>query len=151
VEKRAKDRQELITTLGIFVMSSVLLWVIYGILAGIFQGICLWPWPLVAMFGMGIAAFVMLLEYYGEHGGGAARVEAEVQREIERVRASSPASLILEAEKRKNEDLDADAAPTDDADLTGRRVRLTDDGELTDSFIRTLEEQDRARRKRGQQ
>lgn len=151
VEKRAKDRQELITTLGVFVMSSVLLWVIYGILAGTFHGICLWPWPLVAMFGMGIAAFVMLLEYYGEHGGGAARVEAEVQREIERVRASSPESLILEAEKRKNVDPDAIAAPTDDADLTGRRVRLTDDGELTDSFIRTLEEQDRVRRKRDRQ
>jgi len=56
------------------------------------------------------------ISYYNDYGGGRDKREEMIQREIERERSR----LSGETSKVKNDE---------------RRVRLTEDGELTDSFI----------------
>ncbi|MFC1959620.1 protein kinase [Chloroflexota bacterium] len=137
IEARIEARRELFTHLGIFVMVMALLWVIWLLTTGVGG----FPWPLIVMFGWGIGIVAHIFEYYNTHGGGADRREAEIQRELDRARERGQLSATTVAdldgvylEKQKNED------------LADRRVRLTDDGEFTDSFVDDLEYSEKDKR-----
>jgi serine/threonine protein kinase len=79
-------------------------------------------------WGIGIVAHFM--DYNSKYGAGRDRREAMVEAELERER-----SRIL-GRKAKNDDLFDEAAD---------RIRLTEDGELSDSFVDELEEKKRKR------
>ncbi len=87
-------------------------------------------WPLLFFWGIGMVGHFM--DYYNKYGAGRNRREAEIQREIDRERERRYAG------KLKNEDLHSDLnnalSDTDEY----RRVRLTGDGELTESFIEEI-------------
>jgi hypothetical protein len=95
VEEKFKARSDMYTTFGIFVLVSIMLWAIWGLTS--FGG---FPWPFIPMMGFVIAAWAMISDYYSKYGGGHARRERMVQREIERERER----LGLDV-KQKNEDL----------------------------------------------
>lgn len=103
VEKRFKKRQEFITHSIAFVLGNIMVWTIYGVVGGGF------PWPIFVTVGWGIGLVGHALDYIMQHGSGARRREAEVQREVERELGHS---LTYEKPKR---------AP---------HLRLTDDGEI---------------------
>lgn len=125
IEKRIEERQGVVIHLVVFGMVMLLLWFIWALTGGGF------PWPLIVMFGWGIGIVAHLIDYYNKYGGGADRREAEIQRELDRARERGELSATdlddLYRDKRKNED------------LADRHVRLTDDGELTDSFVEDME------------
>lgn len=95
--------------------------------------------PIVAFF-WGIGMFAHIADYWNKYGPGRDSRERAVQREVERERARRMGYDV--SRKRKNETLfedDEDEAP---------RVRLTRDGELTDSTLRDLTDDEIERRKR---
>jgi serine/threonine protein kinase len=130
IEKKFKDRQELRVHFVIYLMVNLMLWGIWALTT--FMG---FPWPLIVMAGWGIGMVAHVMEYNHKHGRGAARREQEIQRELERARLRGELSAAepIEAypDKLKNEDVGE------------RRVRLTDDGEFTDSFVDDLDDLDR--------
>ncbi len=135
VEKRIKARQELIAHAAVYIMVNALLWVIWLLASGGED----FAWPLIVMFGWGIGMVAHLIDYNQQYGRGAQNKEREIQRELARARERGelpPLSQVEEPGKRKNED------------LAGRRVRLTDDGELTDSFIEAMDEVEKPKRGR---
>jgi hypothetical protein len=79
-----------------------------------------WSW-LTLLWGIGVIS--QIGEYYNKFGPGYRRYQRTLEREIERERR-----LLYgeNASKRKNEDVVYDDGPP---------IRLTGDGELTDSFI----------------
>ena len=103
VEKRFKERQELITHVLAFVMGNLMVWTIYGVVGGGF------PWPIFVTVGWLFGIVGHSFYYMSKYGSWAQRREAEVQREIERERERS---LAYEKPKRDP------------------RMRLTDDGEI---------------------
>ncbi len=130
VEERIKARNELITHLVIYIATNGFLWVVYGLLAGL-GGICAFPWVLIVMFGWGIGVVANLLEYYNKHGAGALRREQEIAQALEQARRRGQLAGVDESfviDKLKNEDLD------------DRRVRLTDDGEFSESFVQEIDD-----------
>ncbi len=126
VRKRLKARREFVGNLTSYILVNgglVLLWMFTG--AGFF-------WPMFPIFFWGIGVFMQGAGYYSKYGPGAknnsAYIEAEVQRELAEVRGSS----TLEKPKEKNRT----AIPARLIEQEQqRRVRLTEDGELTDSFV----------------
>jgi hypothetical protein len=82
------------------------------------------PWPIFPMFGFALAMGSKLAEYHQKYGGGYEARQRMIQAEIERERSRQ---MDEYAGKLKNEDA-----------LPG--IRLTGDGELTDSFIQELED-----------
>jgi hypothetical protein len=130
VEKKLKDRGEMFMIMSIFAFSAVFLWIIWALTD--FGG---FPWPIFPTLGLFIPSFVIIYSYYQKHGGGRERREDLVRREIERERER----LGLSSVKRKHDD-DYD----DD-----RHVRLTGDGEFTDSFVRDVDTESRRGRSRG--
>ena len=115
VEKRLEERRDFFGHLTAYVMVNLMLWTIWALTGGGH------PWPIYPMFGWGIGITIHFITYYTEHGAGRERREQFIQREIDRERAK------LYGEKPKRDDM-GDAAP----------VRLTGDGELTDSFMDEL-------------
>ncbi len=89
-------------------------------------------WPVLIFWGMGM--FAHFADYYEKYGAGRKRREAEIQREIERERERRYAGKV------KNEEL----VETDTDEY--RRVRLTGDGELTDSFVEEINQPKQKRR-----
>lgn len=137
-----KKRIEFFEHLGVYTMINLMLWVIY--LSTVFRdseefeeffeefiefevGEIPFPFPLAVMFFWGIGLVSNALEVFG-----AARRERAIERELERERA------VLDSEKPKR----ARAAESDPP----RSIRLTQDGELTDSMIADLERDGDARR-----
>lgn len=90
------------------------------------------PWPLIIFFGWGIGMFAHFMEYYNNYGAGRDRKEALIQREIERERER----LNRMSEKPKN--------TYDDA---VDQIRLTGDGELTDSFVEEWDAENKRKRR----
>jgi len=110
IEKRMEERIGFYTHLAIYLCVNLGLWAIW--LSG--GGGFLWPIFVTFFWGIGMAADT--ISYYNDYGGGRDKREEMIQREIERERSR----LSGETSKVKNDE---------------RRVRLTEDGELTDSFI----------------
>jgi hypothetical protein len=131
-EAPIKKRVEFFEHLGVYIMINLMLWVIYlSIAFRNFEeseiGGIPFPFPLVVMFFWGIGVVSNALEVFGT-----ARRERAIERELERERA------LLDSEKPKR----ARAAESD----APQSIRLTQDGELTDSMIADLNRDDDARR-----
>lgn len=103
IEKKYKERAGVIAHAIPYILVNSVLWLIYFSSGGGF------PWPIFSTFFWGIGMAVHFFSYYNKYGGGAARFEQEIQREVERERERS-----FMYEKPKND------VP----------MRLTDDGEL---------------------
>ena len=121
VEAKYEERNALLIHLASYAGVNVLLWIIWLSSSGGF------PWPLFVSMGWGIGLFAHLLDYYSKHGGGAqkreARIDEEVRRHLERFEAR-------ESEIYDDEAMEGAAVYGLD-DVEPRRLRLTDDGELT--------------------
>jgi serine/threonine protein kinase len=128
VAKRMKARQEFIGNLSSYItVNGILLAIWFFTGAGFF-----WPFFPLFFWGLGIARHAS--EYYSKYGPGANKVEAlfeeEVRREMERGGSLSKAKVDDKAKQG------AERLSLDDLGGSGDGVRLNDEGELTDSFIR---------------
>ncbi len=124
VIKRMKERQEFVGHLATYLMVNgglIGLWFFTG--ASFF-----WPFFPIFFWGMGLVA--QGVEYYNKYGPGAAKmdnlIEEEVNRELGR---------LTYAETRIDKSKNADNRLSTDYSDAPVNVRLTEDGELTDSFI----------------
>lgn len=93
------------------------------------------PWAIYPTFGLGIGIFATWMDYRNKYGVGRDYHEARLQREIERERERLSGAM---PRKAKNED--ADLFYDEGAASPG--VRLTADGEFTQSFIEELDDAD---------
>ncbi|MBN2472079.1 MAG: protein kinase [Anaerolineae bacterium] len=129
IEKRLKEQQEFRTHVVIYIMVNLLLWFIWLASGAGF------PWPFFPTLGWGIGIVAHYMEYHHKYGRGAERRERLIQEELERARLSG--RIPYESDKRKNEDL---------IGLDDQRLRLADDGELSDSFIEQVMDEDKPKR-----
>ncbi len=111
VERRLKARQEFYGHLISWVTVIAFLWIIWAFTGGGHL------WPLYPMFGWGIGIGFHWLDYYQNHGGGRERREAMIDREVARERQR----------KAKNEEV-----------FSPGSVRLSQDGEFTESYVEDL-------------
>ncbi|MEM9951289.1 MAG: protein kinase [Chloroflexota bacterium] len=119
VIKKMKERQEFVGHLASYIGVNgmlVAIWFFTG--AGFF-------WPFFPLFFWGIAIVTQGIEYYNKYGPGAAKFEAKVQEELGNLTYGDSTQKV----KKRDERLSVDFA---DNNLD---IRLTEDGELTDSFI----------------
>jgi serine/threonine protein kinase len=131
VQKRLKERDEFISHLAIYIIVNIMMWAFFFVITESFPF-----WMFFMTGGWGIGIFIHGYEYYTKYGAGATRRNREIQAEVERELGSRPA-------KRKH-DLELEIEP--DALNTQLGVRLTEDGELTDSFVA---ERHNAQKRRG--
>ena len=123
IEERIKKRQEELQGVLIHLFFFVAInWWLFGFgdwLGQVAQGNINFPHLVTFFWGIGMISHIG--SYWFEHGPGRARRERQIERELQREmkRQSSV--------KAKHEDL-----PYDNND---RHIRLTGDGEFTDSFI----------------
>lgn len=121
VEKRIEARTEYRMAMLVLSLVIAMLWTIWLLTPGTF------PWPIFPTFGIGIAIAGASLDYYNKHGEGARRREEMIQREMELER-----ERLYGGQKLKNDDLW-------DRSLLDGSLRLSGDGELTESFIDELD------------
>jgi len=122
VEKPFKARAEFFEHAAVYILINVMLWMIYLFGSGVpdvGEFITAVPWPAFVTFGWGIGLVVNFVEMLTVTGR-----ERAIQRAVERAYLEKP----------KN-----DFSGDDDSQRSrrgrARRVRLTGDGELTDSMI----------------
>ncbi len=127
VEKKLEERQGLMIHFAAYFIVNLMLWAIF--LANRDPGA--FPWPLFPTAGWGIGMFSHFMDYWMKYGPGADRREALIAREIEReIERSQLGDKLKNTDKPKNDVWDSPP------------VRLTEDGELTDSFIQERDERD---------
>lgn len=126
VEKRIEERNGLFTHFTAYVMVNLMMWGIWLFSGGGF------PWPMFVTGGWGIGMVAHYMDYRSKYGVGRIRREEMVQREIERERERLYGSSQAKA---KNDMFYED-------DLPAGHVRLTGDGEFTDSYIEELRDDD---------
>lgn len=157
VEKKLHARREWYQHIVVYMVINTGLWFLYLNSSGafdVFSGTPLseislgFPWPIFPTVFWGMGVVMQYIEYYFKHGPGAEKREEEIEAEISR---QMRISQIREAERRKgnyNPDEDtADYEVFDIDNIEARKVRLNEDGELTDSFIQESDRnQRRARR-----
>jgi hypothetical protein len=124
VEQRYKERLGLIINLVAYTLCNLLFWGMWlflapssavAIVGDTVQPMPVdlgFPWPIFVTLGWGIGVVAHLLTYYYRHGGGAAKREQAIEREIEQELARRQDAGYME--KPKNDE----------------RMRLTEDGEL---------------------
>jgi serine/threonine protein kinase len=122
VRKRRDSLRDIGTQLFFFLLINFAIFDAENWLGEIFEGHIVSP-PIVLWFtfifwGFGIIG--QLIDYYNKYGPGRERRERLIQREVEREREK------VYGDKLKN-------------DMTAIPMRLTEDGELTDSFIEDIE------------
>ncbi len=114
-EKKLQARTELrIHTLAFLVFNPMLVAIWWMVTGGDFS----FPWFLIPLMGWSIGLFAHYMQYSTKYGRGREKREEFIAREMERERARMYAT-----EKPKNDFGDA------------RGLRLTEDGELSESFI----------------
>lgn len=128
-EKRVKERQEELQGVVIHLL------IFLAVNTFIFH----WNVWIVTFF-WGIGLFAHLSDYYNKYGPGRNQQEKAIQREIERERERLYGGERYEKAKR---DLSDDRPSAHD---DAPRVRLTEDGEFTDSFIDDLEQEERRKK-----
>jgi hypothetical protein len=136
VEKKMEERAGFLVHFAIYLVVNAM--IVFG---GMFDG-DFSPWLFAPAFFWGIGVFAHFMGYYNEFGPGRARREASIQREIEFERSR------MSARKAKNDELfydDANALDADYQESASRRIRLTEDGELTDSYVDELDSRKRKR------
>lgn len=124
-EKKLQARTELRTHALAFLFFNPMIFVIWLMVNGGFSG---FPWFLIVLMGWSIGLVAHYIEYSTKYGRGRESREAFIAREMERERARLYAS-----EKPKN-------------DFVGRDLRLTEDGELSESFVHENDVYDEQRR-----
>ena len=120
IEKKHKQRAELQIHAMAFLAANLGIWIFWAILNITF------PFPLIITLGWGIGLLAHYAEYSGKYGKAYEKREALIAREIEKERARS---YDITPEKAKNDFYDGN-------------IILTEDGELSDSIIQELEEND---------
>jgi hypothetical protein len=128
VAKRMKARQEFIGNLTSYLtVNAILLAIWFFTGAGFF-----WPFFPIFFWGLGLARHAS--DYYSKYGPGANKIEAQFEEEVRReMQRGSSLSKAKVDEKAKH---GAERLSLEDLDDIGDGVRLNDEGELTDSFIR---------------
>lgn len=114
-EKKLQARTELRIHALAYLAFNPMLFVIWLMINGGFSG---FPWFLIPLMGWSIGLFGHYLEYATKYGRAREKREEFIAREMERERAR-----VYASEKPKN----------DFGDVRG--LRLTEDGELSESFI----------------
>jgi len=120
IEKRYEERQGLIIHAVIFVMVNIAMWLVW------YYAQVDFPFPIIITMGWGSGMLAHFLTYYYKFGGGAAKRDEAIEREIERYRERTGYY-----EKPKNE----------------RRVELTEDGEIEEIYEDEVPESGRRRRR----
>jgi serine/threonine protein kinase len=128
VKKRMEERNSWLSHLAAYIIANCMLWAFFLITTDSFP-----VWMIFVTGGWGIGVVSHSMEYYTKYGGGAERREAEIQREVER---ELELSGVKSKNKEKRSGLSLDDLDTQDSPS----VRLTDEGELTDSFVEETEE-----------
>lgn len=128
VQKKLKARSEFLQHLAVYLSINLMLWIIWVAARGGF------PWPIFVSLPWGIGIMSQYIDYYYKHGRGADQGEAEVASEITR------RMRISRRDKGKRGQFDYDSEEVLDIDdIAERRVRLNDDGELSDSFVQEID------------
>jgi len=134
-EKPFIKRREFFSHLAVYSLIVPMLWIIWlSVVRFLGDGPWEFPWPLLVMFGWGIGVVSQGYELFTTN-----RDESVLEREMEREREILYGDI---SRKRKNEDLSLDDFATRDPD-----IRLNEDGELTDSTIRGLTDDERRARR----
>ncbi|MDX2079072.1 MAG: protein kinase [bacterium] len=131
IEKKLEERQGLIIHGASFVLVNTMLFMIW-LFSSIGNSEFGFPWFIFPLFGWGIGMFAHFMEYNDQYGRGRDKREALIAREMERERSRL---YGMDSEKSKNDFVD------------NRGIRLTEDGELSESFIQELEEDDYSSRR----
>lgn len=117
VIKRMEERQGLLAHAAAYIIINLIMWGIWLSSGGGF------PWPIFITGGWGIGMFAHINDYWSNYGGGVARREEQIQREIERERERLG---LHYDEKPKHDDYEIGSDgelfyDEDDERLTGRR------------------------------
>lgn len=128
VEKKLEERNGLIIHGTAFVLVNTMLFMIW-----LFSGAG-FPWFMIPLLGWGIGMFAHYMDYHQNYGAGREKREQLIAREMERERARMYGTDYTE--KSKNDFNEP------------RGLRLTEDGELSESFIQELEDDEYNRRRR---
>lgn len=140
VEKRVKARNEELSSvfMHVFFFIAINTW-LFGFgdwVSNAVQGDL--NFPHIVTFFWGIGTMSHVLSYWAEHGPGRRRrertIEREYRRELERQQQMNQV-------KRKHDDLHDVAYDAD------RQVRLTGDGEFTESFIEEIDHHEQQKRR----
>ena len=127
IEKKLRARRDLMQHLAVYVTVNSIFWLMY-LSSGDFG----FPWPMFITGFWGIGVVSQYIEFYYKHGRGAEKREDEIEEEITR---QMRRSQVRQMRRRKRKD-EHEAVEILDLDgIDARRLRLNDDGELTDSFI----------------
>jgi hypothetical protein len=131
-------RREFSEHLAVYLCINLMLWIIYAASSNIdfLQGISGVPWPLIVMFGWGIGLAI----HASEAIGTGSRVNA-IERAVERER-----DAIYGSEKLKNDRLSDSRADLSLSERGTLNVRLTEDGEFTDSMIEDIQRNEKPKR-----
>ncbi|MFN8374671.1 MAG: protein kinase [Anaerolineae bacterium] len=116
---------------AVFACINAMLWMIFGNSGADF------PWPAFVTMGWGIGLVSNGIGVFSQSNKRVEEREEQVRRELERERQRLGTSVV---EKRKNEAgeaLGGESAPP---------LRLTDEGELTDSYVQEWDEQHKRKR-----
>jgi hypothetical protein len=116
-------------------------WLMY-ILGG---GLGSFAWPAIVTLGWGIGVFAHIMDIYGNTGKRLQAREAAIQREIEKERSRAIPAYYEEGRKSKRKPKRGEHLAEDENDPNA--VRLTGDGELTDSFVEEWDEKQRRKRR----
>lgn len=155
VKARLKARQEVVVHTLIFICINAMLFGIWIFSSGLTS----FPWPFIPLLAWGSGLIGHWYEYRSEHGIGSEQFEKLVDREIELMRSRSQPAV--KSKKAKN----SKAYAGDEADnyeegkhgedkyreadySEAPAIRLTEDGELTDSFVDDMSGR-RGRSRRG--
>jgi serine/threonine protein kinase len=143
VERPFKKRSEFYSHLVVYVMINLMLWGIF-LFSGSFlktvldgqtaQAALSFPWPLIVMLGWGAGLVGHALDTFGTINREKA-IDREVERERQRLMDQS-----LVSEKPKN-DFASGSTPVG--------VRLTGDGEFTESMVAEQDELQKPKRRQG--
>ncbi len=148
VKKRLEAWRGFRNNLIAYLVVNLFLWLIWASGEGLFfnGGIDMghmWasgdiPWPLWVTLGWGIGVVSHGVSYYSRYGGGHRRFEKAVDREVERLRRRRKRYSRRKGKRGDDAPLELEADKP-------KRVRLTEDGELTESFVEEVYEDEERR------
>lgn len=136
VDAPRTKRVELYQHIAVYVLINIMLWTIYGVNGDALE-VGDFPWPLITMLGWGIGLFFHVVDTFG-HRDNSRAIDRQVAAEQTMRYGTSVQG------KRKNDDLSLNDLGVNDESVA-RPVRLTGDGELTDSMVQEIDPRTRRR------
>ena len=118
LKKRRDEFQGVMWHLGVFIFINIWLFGLGGWIENAMDGNIVFPHIVTFFWGIGLVAH--LSDYYTKYGPGYHRRQKEIEREMERERSKQHSVHMA---KNKHDEYSDDS------------VRLTEDGEFTDSFV----------------